>query len=724
MTRKIKFTILSNAHFVNSGYGVQTNLFAKQILNDPDFDTPNVANFYGLSGAQLTIEGIPTLPTSLDQYGGDAVLEQVVRHKPDVYVILCDAWVYSPQIIAQASRLTDLVMYAPIDHEPMPPKVAEALRPAKRVWAMSRHGERAMRAQGLNPDYVPHGVDLNAYAPLDMTELRRASNVPDNWFVATTVAANKGFPDRKSLRSIFKAWAAWIQRYPKSLLICHSNPTAVHSGLDLNQLRQFYGIPEANIRMPHPYDLMAGTYTTEHVRQLYCVSDVYLNASMGGGFEVPVIDAQACGTPAIVSGLTGQAELGQAGYIIPINPLDDLQYNPAMHAEQAYILPSKILTALEWAYENRGNAALRQGAREFASEYSHTKVYREYLKPTILRYMQERDAREQRQLTRRTLKARQQIIAQDKEETPLEMTLRGMRESAKSRKAPVVLSVFNRPEQTARVLATIATWKPEQLFIIGDAPRPGNTSDEINCAAVRNIIQHGVDWLCEVKTLWADTNMGADKRLPTGYDWVFSQVDRAIVLEDDLLPEDGFFDYCNDLLTKYENDPRVAFISGFNYSGADDVPTSYRFTRWAGSWGCAFWKRTWDEYRHDAIYFNSTERLHEIFKSDAMQRDVALAVSKNLRGWTYDYSWLIARILSGVGICPSRNLIKHIGIGAGATHMQNPNDKWANHPSWPMQFPLIHPAQVTIDVMLDRQALFNDALGGAFVFEQRIGAAG
>lgn len=715
MTRKIKVQWLSNSHHVASGYGVQSNLFLKQMLNDPDFDAPIMSNFYGLSGKSLVIEGIETLPTSLDQYGGDAVLEQVIRHKPDVYVILCDAWVYSPQIIAQASQLTDMVMYAPVDHEPMPPKVADSLRASRRVWAMSRHGERSMRAQGLNPDYVPHGVNLDDYAPLDMTELRRASNVPDDWFVVTTVAANKGFPDRKSLRSIFKAWAAWIQRYPKSLLICHSNPTAVHSGLDLNQLRQFYGIPEANIRMPHPYDLMAGTYTTEHVRQLYCVSDVYLNASMGGGFEVPVIDAQACGTPAIVSGLTGQAELGQAGYVIPINPLDDLQYNPAMHAEQAYILPSKILTALEWAYENRGNQALRQGAREFASEYSHTKVYREYLKPTILRYMQERDDREQRQLTRRTLKARQALTVA---EQPC-----GCDEKKAPRKAPVVLSVFNRPEQTARVLATIAKWKPEALFIIGDAPRPGNTADETNCAAVRNIIQHGIDWPCEVKTNYAETNMGADKRLPTGYDWVFSQVDRAIVLEDDLLPEDGFFDYCNELLTRYENDPRVAFISGFNYSGRDDVPTSYRFTRWAGSWGCAFWKRTWDEYKADAIYFNSNERLHEIFKSDPLQRDVALAVSKNLRNWTYDYSWLIARILSGVGICPARNLIKHIGIGAGATHMLNPNDKWAAHPSWPMPFPLIHPERIEVDLLLDRQALFNDALGGAFVFEQRIGAA-
>ena len=50
--------------------------------------------------------------------------------------------------------------------------------------------------------------------------------------------------------------------------------------------------------------------------------------------------------------------------------------------------------------------------------------------------------------------------------------------------SPVVMIVFNRPEQTRRVFAAIAKCSPVQLLIIADGPRPDRQEEAERCAEV------------------------------------------------------------------------------------------------------------------------------------------------------------------------------------------------------------------------------------------------
>ena len=128
-------------------------------------------------------------------------------------------------------------------------------------------------------------------------------------------------------------------------------------------------------------------------------------------------------------------------------------------------------------------------------------------------------------------------------------------------KTPVAMIVFNRPELTRRSLAAIRQARPEQLFVIGDGPRDGNDNDARRCAEVRDVIGE-VDWPCEVRTRFAETNRGLDPNIETGIDWVFSQVDRAIFLEDDCIADPTFFVYCEELLERYRDNPSVWMVAG------------------------------------------------------------------------------------------------------------------------------------------------------------------
>ncbi len=113
--------------------------------------------------------------------------------------------------------------------------------------------------------------------------------------------------------------------------------------------------------------------------------------------------------------------------------------------------------------------------------------------------------------------------------------------------ASVTFIIFNRPDKAEIVFERIRAAKPKQLFIVGDGPRTQKEGEAEKVALGRQIVDR-VDWPCEVKTNFAETNMGARRRVASGLDWVFSHVDDTIILEDDCLPDPSFFPFAKSSL--------------------------------------------------------------------------------------------------------------------------------------------------------------------------------
>ena len=166
---------------------------------------------------------------------------------------------------------------------------------------------------------------------------------------------------------------------------------------------------------------------------------------------------------------------------------------------------------------------------------------------------------------------------------------------------PVVLFVFRRPSVTLRNLDVLREVRPERLFVVADGPRPGRTEDAEQVAAVRALVDDAVDWDCKVETRYAERNLGLEASIELGLDWVFTQANRAIVLEDDCIPDPTFFRFCDELLERYADEPRVWQISGDPHH----VPTelfrgaSYDFSTWASVWGWATWADRWHAHREE-----------------------------------------------------------------------------------------------------------------------------
>lgn len=402
MDKPLKILWHSNAPHVQTGYGNQTAIFTDLLAKDGHDVT--VSAFYGLKGQRIKqANGVNVYPGSFDGYGNDILLLHVKRMEPDVTVGLIDIWVIAPEVL----ETSEMISWCPVDHEPLPPKVLSALRHCKSIWAMSRFGERMMRQQGLtNITYVPHGVDTEVFKPIDRTEARKALGLSPEQFIVCSVAANKGFPSRKNLHSMLKAWGAWIRAHPgiDAKFILHSNPLPVPElgGLDLNALCHFYGIPEQNIQFPDVYGDLMGMYNGATMNAMYNAADVFLLPSAGEGFGIPVVEAQAAGCPVIVADFSAQTELCGSGWLIPVDPMDDMVIT-YQYSEQAHVRPSLIIDALEQAYDKRGDGALRTAAREWAMQYDAKYVFETYMLPALTEYAALRRGR----VTRRNQRLKQ-----------------------------------------------------------------------------------------------------------------------------------------------------------------------------------------------------------------------------------------------------------------------------------------------------------------------------
>lgn len=267
--------------------------------------------------------------------------------------------------------------------------------------------------------------------------------------------------------------------------------------------------------------------------------------------------------------------------------------------------------------------------------------------------------------------------------------------------------MFRRPDTTARVLDAIRAARPSLLLVVADGPRPDRPDDAAACAATRALIG-GIDWPCEVRREFATVNMGCRRRVASGLAWVFGQVPEAIILEDDCVPDQTFFPFCDELLERYRDDPRVAQVSGANnQKGRRRGKHSYFFSRYHNVWGWASWRRAFD------VYDVGMRRWPELRDSSWLAG--VLDDRRMVHYWTrefqavyegridtWDYQWIFSTWLhSMVSLVPNRNLVKNIGFGPGASHTPH-HDPFANDELQRIDFPLDHPQSVVRDRRADR----------------------
>jgi hypothetical protein len=265
----------------------------------------------------------------------------------------------------------------------------------------------------------------------------------------------------------------------------------------------------------------------------------------------------------------------------------------------------------------------------------------------------------------------------------------------KNHKSPILFIVFNRIETTKKVFAEIKKYKPEKLYLASDGPRFGNLSELQSVLEVRDFLNSNIDWDCEVKTKFSKENLGCKYGPQSAISWFFENEEYGIILEDDCLPSESFFPYCEELLDKYADDTRVYGISGVNFHSQIPLEDSYYFSSFFFTWGWATWKDRWenhlkiiDSFYEYALHKDIDSIISNKYVRSSLLNNAIMSYEDELDAWDYIWHFSCA-VNNGLIAHPSKNLIQNIGFGENATHTQGELQNQRKNED--LNIPLIHP---------------------------------
>lgn len=275
---------------------------------------------------------------------------------------------------------------------------------------------------------------------------------------------------------------------------------------------------------------------------------------------------------------------------------------------------------------------------------------------------------------------------------------------------PVLLLCFNRPEHTRRVFESIRSVKPKKLYIAVDAPREGRKDDIEKCNQVKTIVRN-VDWECEVHYLFQEKNLGCSKSGVTAWKWVMARENRMIFIEDDGLGTLDAFLFIQEMLEKYKDDNRIAYVGAVNY-GPKYGDASYFFSREpSATYFMGTWKRVIDLYDYELdswrkeispsiIKKNSLTHKEYFIRKRIFDKYVS-SIKSGKRDNTYDVQMTYLCYVHNMwSVYPNVNMVSNIGLDGGANNACNVNStfykEYANRATQPLR-QLTHPIEVSVN---------------------------
>ncbi len=238
---------------------------------------------------------------------------------------------------------------------------------------------------------MPHAIDTKAYRPHDQAEARKSLGLDPDDYIVGMVAANKGNPSRKCFAEAFEAFKAFHDRHSEAKLYLHAEATGRFNGVDLPGLINHIGLDPKAVIFTDQYRAVHFPHTSEKMGELFSTFDVLLAPSAGEGFGIPVVEAQACGVPVIVSDFSAQPELVGAGWLV-----EGLKTYTAIGSWQFKPSVPDIFQALVKCYRrtDREVADGAEKARSKALEYDIDKVFTEHMLPALAEVQKRVDARQ------------------------------------------------------------------------------------------------------------------------------------------------------------------------------------------------------------------------------------------------------------------------------------------------------------------------------------------
>ena len=302
MNRKSKLLWYSNSPVANSGYSKQSRYIMDGLVQS-GYQT-DISPNYGFGAGTMTINRSKYWPMG----SGRSEIEATTAYTKgnyDMLITLYDVWVLHALVEDVKKKGIVWVPYIPLDFLYLPHDLGNMLQAATHILPFTQYGLDMLKRVGFkNVDrYIHHGVDTNEYKVIEEVpkqKLRDDIGFRGKSFIITIAKMNKG--DRVKYGENLEAIKIFLARNPDLAnevgIYIHAQPNA-QGGQPLVQVANALGLGKI-VRFVDSYTYMCG-FTEEEMARTYNGSDVVLNNVSSGGFEIPIIESLACGTPVIAT---------------------------------------------------------------------------------------------------------------------------------------------------------------------------------------------------------------------------------------------------------------------------------------------------------------------------------------------------------------------------------------------------------------------------------------
>jgi glycosyltransferase involved in cell wall biosynthesis len=323
-------------------------------------------------------EGCRIHATRPGALGSDMLYAYLVRHRPDVVVALADPWwlpfVDAPHVRQQLELTrTPWVLYFPVDGETedglLPASWVELLRAVDVPVAMSRYGQEIAERSGLQCELIPHGVDLEIFAPPDDREEAKAELGLDGHFVVLSDSRNQ---PRKLLPRLLDVFERFVAERPDAVLHLHTDvddefASSPSYAYDVRADARHLGL-ESALRFTPGFEMRKGAgLSLDSLARYYRAADVHLLASSGEGFGLPTLQAAAAGAVPMAGAYSASRELVEGhGEAIRIDDWGESEFG----VRRGFIDVDDAVRRLVRLYDDRDELRRRSAAsRRFALGY-------------------------------------------------------------------------------------------------------------------------------------------------------------------------------------------------------------------------------------------------------------------------------------------------------------------------------------------------------------------
>jgi len=248
-------------------------------------------------------------------------------------------------------------------------------------------------------------------------------------------------------------------------------------------------------------------------------------------------------------------------------------------------------------------------------------------------------------------------------------------------KPPILIITHTRDESFKQVLSSVTNYSSDNILVFCDGPR--NEQDISSQKEISRIISKSKMEGNSIEFIHSKKNLGCKYGVIEAINQFFTRYEEGIILEDDCIPSDAFFYYCQHCLEQFRENNNILTIGGTNILSSQVATNEdYFFSAYPLMWGWATWKHSWKKYDVSLQAWNQDNRK-DIFAFLSVNTILEkLYWNRNFNKYKFDtnanawgFAWILTSASNNcLNIVPKENLVTNVGFGLDAVHTQNKSD--------------------------------------------------